>query len=334
MSARKLAVLLVALSLLLFGVWSGPRASMGTLEGMPDVGRDVDAYLAASERGIPDLRPGAAKRVVWRDSTERRRTGLALVYLHGFSADPHEVEPLMTDLGRTLGANVYFARLAGHGRSASAMGEVTVDDWLEDTAEAVAVGRRLGTHVILVGTSTGGTLATWAAMEPRLREHVSALVLLSPNFHPADPTSRVLLWPWGGWIARLVEGPERCSETHGVLHERYWTTCYPTRALLPMMALVEHVRTSELERVTAPALVAYVPGDRVVDARETQRAFGRLGSARKEIVPVEEPGDPDRHVPAGAALSPQSTDLVQTRIEAFIASLELSAEGGEGEDGK
>lgn len=330
MRRRRLTALLVALSVVVAGLLLGPRAPRGTLDEVPEVGNDVDAYLAAAEDGIPDLRPGSAKRVAWADSTERGRTEVALAYLHGFSADPHEVEPLMTDLGRTLGANVYFARLAGHGRSGDAMGEVTVDDWLEDTAEAVAVGRKLGGHVVLVGTSTGGTLATWAAMEPRLREHVSALVLLSPNFHPADPKSRVLLWPWGGVIARLVEGPERCFETHGALHERHWTSCYPVRALLPMMGLVEEVRTAELEGVTVPTLVVYVPGDRVVDARETERAYARLGSARKAIFPVERPGDPDRHVPAGAALSPESTRLVQTRIEAFLASLELSVEDGEG----
>jgi hypothetical protein len=43
-----------------------------------------------------------------------------------------------------LGANLYFARLKGHGRSGDAMLEGSVQAWVDDFAEAVAIGRRLG----------------------------------------------------------------------------------------------------------------------------------------------------------------------------------------------
>ena len=300
---------------------SGPRPRMGVLTEVPSVGENVEAYLAAAEADVPDIRPGAQKGVVWADPAARAPTPWSIVYLHGFSADRHEVEPLVGDLAAGMGANVFFTRLAGHGRDAAAMGEATVDAWLRDAAEAMEVGRAIGERVLLVGTSTGGTLALWVAGRPDLAEDLGALVLLSPNLHPRDRRSRLLLWPWGGLIARLLEGPERCFETHGDAHARHWTECYPTSALLPMMALVEAVRTSRLEDVRTPTLVIYVPDDQVVDPRETVIGFGRLRADVKALHAVQAPGDPEQHVPAGAVLSPGSTEKVRREIAAFIAGL-------------
>lgn len=294
---------------------------MGSLAAPPGVGEDVDAYLAAAEADVPNLRPGAQKAVVWADPALRAPTPWSIVYLHGFSADRHEVEPLVGDLATTLGANVFFTRLTGHGRDAAAMGEASVDDWLRDAAEAVEVGSAIGERVLLVGTSTGGTLALWVAARPDLSDDLGALVLLSPNFRPRDGKARILLWPWGGLIARLVEGPERCFETHGDAHARHWTECYPTSSLLPMMALAEAVRDSPLEDIHTPTLVIYVPDDQVVDPREIELGYARLGADVKVLHAVEAPGDPERHVPAGAALSPGSTEEVRRAIEAFLESL-------------
>lgn len=297
---------------------AGPRARVEGDWHVPEIGPDVDAYVRASEARVPDLRPGDGKRILWADTATHAPTPLAIVYLHGFSADPHEVEPLVSELVRDLGANAYFQRLAGHGRAAAAMGEVEADDWLSDAAEAVAVGARLGDRVILMGTSTGGTLAAWAALQPELERDVAAVVLLSPNFQPADHSTKMLLWPWGGLIARMVVGPERCFETHNAAQARHWTSCYPTSVLLPMMAIVEHVRTSDLEAARTPLLVAYAPDDRIVDTGEIRSAFERWGTPAKRLLAVATPGDPDRHVLAGDILSPHTTELVRAAILDFL----------------
>ena len=122
----------------------GPRPSVESEWVEPSLGPDLDAYIAASERNVPSLRPGDSKAVVWRDPGARERTEVSIVYLHGFSADRHEVEPLITDLAHDLQANIYFARLRGHGRDGAAMLEPSAADWLADTAEAIAIGGRIG----------------------------------------------------------------------------------------------------------------------------------------------------------------------------------------------
>ena len=94
-----------------------------------------------------------------------------------------------------MGANLFYTRLTGHGRDGYAMATATVRDWQNDGMEAVAIGRRLGRKIILVGTSTGGTLATWLAAQPSVAPMIHRLILLSPNFFPKNPMAAAALWP-------------------------------------------------------------------------------------------------------------------------------------------
>ena len=298
----------------------GPRPRVADAWTEPTPGPDLDAWLAGLEAGVPRLRAGEAKGVVWANPDARARTPLAVVYLHGFSADRHEVEPLVSDLARDLGANAFFTRLAGHGQDGAAMAEASVQDWMADAAEAVAVGARLGERVVLVGTSTGATLALWAAARPESVDRTAALVLVSPNLGLRDPSSRVLLWPWGGLIARAVAGAERCFEPENEAQALHWTNCYPTRALLPMAALVAHVRALDPGRVGAPTLVVYSRQDAVVDPTETERSLAGLGGGAPTFFLVEDSGDPAHHLIAGEIMSPRTTDRVRERILEFLDS--------------
>jgi len=316
--ARPTVRALLALALVAGLVLAGPRAHFDGGWVEPQIGRDVDAYLAAEEDGVADLRPGEAKSVVWIDPETRAPSPVSLVYLHGFSADRHEVEPLVTDLARDLAANAYFARLTGHGDGGRALGDATVADWLADAAEAVAVGARIGQRVVVIGTSTGGTLALWAAGQPEAADRIAALVLISPNLGPRDRAARVLTWPWGGLVARTVAGPERCFEAASAEQERHWTVCYPTRALLPMMALVEHVRAMDLRDIRVPTLLVYSTGDRVVDAGETQRLLATGAGSGPQVYVVEGSGDPQQHVIAGSIMSPGTTGAVRERVMGFL----------------
>lgn len=282
---------------------------------LPD---DLEAWLAASEAEVPALRPDATKTIVWADAATRARTALAVVYLHGFSADRHEVAPLPRLVAEGLGANVFYTRLTGHGRDGAALAEATVADWLADTDEALEIGARLGERVVLMGTSTGGSLATWAAAQRRWSGTLAALVLVSPNFGLRHPAAPLLTLPGGRLVARLLVGKERRFEPDNERQAHHWTVRYPSLALLPLMRLVRDVRALPLETVTVPVFVAYSKHDKVVSPRATRKTIARLGSPEVRVYRVEGDGDPSHHVVAGDILSPATTRPLANEILTFL----------------
>jgi alpha-beta hydrolase superfamily lysophospholipase len=269
---------------------------------------DLDGWLATREAVFTDITPGAQKQIVWAGAMGAK-TPLAVVYLHGFSATLEEVRPLPDDVAKGLGANLYYTRLAGHGRPGAALGDVVPEDWITDLDEALAIGHRLGDRVLLISTSTGGTLATLAAVDPARAQGLAGVVMISPNYRLRDTLAQTLLDApliryWGG----LVAGEERSFEPSGPEHAKWWTTRYPTAALYPMAALMRGVRAMDPSKATVPALFIASPEDRVVDPATTADIAARWGAAAQVEHPVlTAADDPWHHVLAGRVLSPTQT---------------------------
>lgn len=306
---------------LLFAI--GPRPLVEPPPAIAELPADLESHLRKSEAGFADITPGAEKQIRWAHA-DRRQTDLAIVYLHGFSATRQETAPLSDWLGEHLQANVFHTRLHGHGRSGVAMAEASAGDWLADAREALAIGQRLGRKVLVIGTSTGATLASWLALD-QPDAPVLAYVLISPNFAPRDSAASVLTWPWAEHFVPLLLGAEHQWQPHNEAQARYWSHRYPVQALLPMMALVKHVRAQPLEQIQAPLLVLYSPEDQVVSAPAIEAAFARFGSPQKKLLALADTQDPSHHVLAGDILSPRDTPRVQAAILDFIAALPESA---------
>jgi pimeloyl-ACP methyl ester carboxylesterase len=302
--------------------FAGPRAARDTtiVFDPAAIGDDPDAFLAAREAAVPGIREGLAKEIVWAFPASKARTPLAIVYIHGFSASKGEVRPLPDRVAEALGANLFYTRLAGHGQDGAAMGGATLKAWVNDVAEALAIGRRIGERVVVVSTSTGATLAAWAATEPALRGEMAGLVMISPNFGVRASGAGLLAGPWGLQIARLVAGSERGFEPLNDAQARLWTTRYPVEALMPMAAAVELGAGAPVEQATVPALFVFSDRDAVVRPDLTRQMAARWG-APHEILAVEESGDPSNHVIAGDALSPGTTGALAEAIVAWVGRL-------------
>ncbi|NNM32790.1 MAG: alpha/beta fold hydrolase [Gemmatimonadetes bacterium] len=281
---------------------------------------EVDPYLAGREARFEDLTPGTAKSVAWAGAPGAR-TPFAVLYFHGFSATSMEARPLPERMAERLGANLFRTRLTGHGRPGRALAEATAEDWLRDVAEAMEVGRAVGDRTVLLGTSTGGTLALWAATRPEWEDQIAAAVVISANLGPRDSRSRMLLWPWGGWLARAVIGPERSWDPLNPAQARFWTTRYPTEALLPMMALVHMVRGVPSSDLGAPVLSLFSTADRIVAAEDVHAWAAGLDESAWRAVEVVGSDDPDQHVLAGDILSPGTTEDVLGEIVGFLEAV-------------
>jgi pimeloyl-ACP methyl ester carboxylesterase len=273
----------------------------------------IEAGLADGESIFTDIRPGLAKEIVWADPAAKTRTALAIVYIHGFSASKGEVRPLPDHLAKALGANLFFTRLAGHGRSSNAMAEASVTDWQQDMCEALDIAALLGDKTLIVATSTGATLATWALSRPELAARVKGAVFLGPNFRIRGRGAFLLTAPFAQISARLILGRRRTFVPLNALHAAYWTTDYPVTALLPMASLVAQVRALHFEGIGTPTLFIQSPGDQIVDARQTSAVAARWGGAATMLDPGAV-GDPYAHVAAGDALSPKTTNRLASDI--------------------
>jgi pimeloyl-ACP methyl ester carboxylesterase len=304
------------------GFFSGPRVPVDTRITFDarSIGNDPDAYLAAEEAKIPGIRPGLQKQIIWASPATHEKTPLSIIYIHGFSASSGEIRPLPDLVARSLGANLFYTRLKGHGRNGDAMAEASVHDWVNDIAEALAIGKLIGDRVIVMATSTGGSLTTWAATKPELMDRVAGLVLFSPNYGVQAAGSGLLTIPWGKQIADMIVGKERSFETRNAKHAALWTTKYPTKALLPMEALTELARSAKVETIKVPALFVFSERDNVVRPDITEKMAKRWG-ARAETYIVESAGDPDNHVIAGDALSPENTAPLAKKAEDWIRTL-------------
>lgn len=319
---RKIILIVVALVVVLGLAFAlGPRVPADTriIFDPAAIGDDPDAWLAQREARFDDIRDGLQKEIVWA-SPPKARTALSLVYVHGFSASRGEAAPLTELVAEELGANVFYTRLAGHGRDGAAMADGSVNAWVNDLAEALAIGRAIGEEVVVIAMSTGGALAAWAASHPQLSEDVKGLVLISPNFQVKAGGSAMLTMPWGGQLAKLVIGPERSWEPLNEAHARLWTPRYPTEALLPMATLTKMARESDVENARVPALFIFSDADAVVDHSVTREIAARWG-APHEIETVAENGDPASHVIVGDVLSPSTTGPIAGRITAWIRAL-------------
>ena len=313
---------LLALIVIIAGILTfGPREPVDEAVKFDSasLGSDLDAYLKAREANIPELIQGAEKQIIWNDPATKSKTPISIVYIHGFSATLEEIRPTPDLIAKELGANLFFTRLKGHGRDGDAMAEPTVNDWFNDTAEALAIGRALGDKVFVVSTSTGGTFTTWAASKPELIQDVGGLINVSPNYGVNNPASALLTLGAARYWVPLLVGAQRSFEPSNAEHAKWWTEQYPTVALLPMARSVEFVNTIKFEDITIPSLFIYHPEDKVVRADITKSIAGRWGkntSASGQMHEIASSEDGHNHVIAGRIKSPSnSVPIAQKALE-------------------
>lgn len=313
------AGLFACLGVVLAAVATAPPALVNKAEA-PEIDGELDRWLDASERAVgrqTELIPDTEKRIRWHDGADRHKTLHAVVYLHGFSATRQEIAPVGERVADALSANLFETRLTGHGLIHDPLSGVRAEDWLEDASEALAIGAAIGEHIVLMGTSTGATLALAMAGHPSF-EAVDTLVLISPNFAPSDPSAEFLTWPGGPQLAWMIAGDTRSWTPRNASQARYWSTTYPMSAVIEMMRLVKFVRAKLPMQLEQSVLMLYSPADAVVDTARIRGAFEQLTGPHRQLVEIPESGDPSNHVLAGDIMSPQNNALVVDHIVGFI----------------
>ena len=315
----KVALALVVLVLVTYVL--GPKVAPLNLDKtLPTVTSDLaqlEREIQDKEASIQNIRPDNEARIIWADSVPTR-TEYSIVYLHGWSASQEEGDPLHMETAKRYGCNLYLPRLAGHGlMEEEPMLNLTADQLVQSAKEAIAVGKQLGKKVILMSTSTGGTLALPLAGGD---SDIAALVLYSPNIEIFDPTAKLLSKPWGLQLAQFVTGKDYHEfDNRNPIRDQYWTTKYRLEALTQLQALVDETMVEEtFKSVTQPVFLGYyykdaIHQDSVVSVSAMLDMFDSLGTAEEFKEKVAFP-DVGNHVIASYI---ESKDLESVRLETF-----------------
>lgn len=290
---------------------------------MPDELSHLDEYLAKSEAQFSDIVAGTEKVIRWQPGHEGEQTEFSVVYLHGFSGSHPTLAPAMDKVADGLGGNLFCARYAGHGRKEAdgfgkALGEATLQDWVDDTVEAMAIGRRLGKKMVVIANSTAAPIASWLASQG---DEPDFFVMWSPNFGVNGGKGEVLLRPWGKQFLAFKSGDTFGYESENIYgddHKKYATTIYPDRALLPMMAAIKLGRDADLGKVSCPTLCLYSKKDQVVSPEKIETYFGEFGHPGNQLIEILEVTHREKHVLAGDLMSPESTDEVVEATLKFV----------------
>jgi pimeloyl-ACP methyl ester carboxylesterase len=256
---KQIALLVVLVLVVIYALGPSPETPVFNVELPALTSNLVELQELVSQlENRPDIKPGNEARIFWANDTIPHKTAYVLLYLHGFSASRKEGEPVYQDFAKRYGMNTFAARLATQGLdTVDQMIDYRPERLWESAKQALAIAEKLGNKVIIMSTSTGGTLALkLAATYP---DKVHALINMSPNIRVKDANAWLLNKPWGLQIARIIFGSNfrHVTPTDSNYHD-YWYVDYRLESVVYLQELVESTMNSEtFEEVDCPVLTLY-----------------------------------------------------------------------------
>lgn len=316
----------IFLVVLIIVYFLGPQPSTpryyNELPAVPAEAVQLEKYVADHE-SKHKLKPDNEARIVWFNDSTKEKTEYAVVYLHGFSASQEEGNPVHREFAKKFGCNLFLARLAEHGvDTTNPLANYTAEkSWLS-AVEAYTIGKQLGRKIILVSTSTGGTLALKLCGE---FPDIVANIMMSPNIAINDPNAWLLNNHWGFQIAHLIVGKQRTVEDTTALYAKYWNNRYSTSSLVQLEELLEStMKESTFKKVTQPTLLLYYFKDKdhqdpVVKVSAMKRMFAQLGTPDSLKREVALPNT-ENHV-LGSPIKSKDVESVKSEVDKFAAEI-------------
>ena len=241
----------------------------------------LDSYITAME-APHKIKPNNQAKIIWADSSQSQ-TEYALVYLHGFSASQMEGDPVHQNIAKQFHCNLYLARLAEHGIDTTEdLMNLTADQYWESAKLAYAIGKQIGKKVILMSTSTGGTLALQLAS---VYPEIAGLILYSPNIEVFNPSAPLLDNPWGLQIGRAVLKSNYVDIKYkDSAYPKYWNSHYRIEGVVALQNLLESTMTeATFKKIHQPTLALYyykdeAHQDNVVKVKAIQKMMQQIAT--------------------------------------------------------
>ena len=280
--------------------------------------KDIDSLLDSQEKILRGLRPGTEKKVLWAQG-KGLKSITSIVFIHGFSSSRIEIDPVVNLIAAELNANVYFTRLRGHGQDGKALGETTYEQLLDDTIEAIKIGKSIGDEVVLIGCSTGCSLIHIAMSQD---QNIKAAIYISPNFGPKPIKGQALRIPGAKFLVPLVFGQEHSFVAKNDEYATCWTTKYPTKALFTIKTTVLAAHQVDHRAIKVPIIMWFSDEDKVVNAKWTRRIASMMGDNVTLHNPsLTEQDDSSSHGIIGDILSPSQTSVAVDKLLSWLVQI-------------
>ncbi|NEW85003.1 MAG: alpha/beta hydrolase [Mariniphaga sp.] len=304
----------------------GPKMPEPVLNAeLPVVTTNIGEFVSHLET-VEKVKPGNEAKIIWANDSVHAQTEYVLLYLHGFSASRMEGYPVNEDFPKRYGCNAYLARLASHGLvTENPLIDMTPYRLYESAKLALVIAQQLGKKVIIMGTSTGGTLALKLAAD--FPEMVYGLILYSPNVRIKQKASVLLSKPWGLQIAKLNFGGDFRVSSEDPTSEicKYWYCSYRAEGPVFLQQLVDVTMTEKVfAKVKCPLFFGYYfkdeqHQDETVEVKAGLKMFRQVGTpvSFKQAQAFPDAGS---HVIA-CSLTSKSVDAVAEGTYGFTESI-------------
>ena len=325
---KRSKILITAVFLVVLIYALGPRPKITEDKQLPKLEvsiENIETYIDQKERKVKGLKPDNESEIIWADQAGVK-TKYSIVYLHGWSASKQEGAPVHYRLAETFGANLYLPRLYAHGIEKQVpFEEMTADKLIQSAKEAIAYGQLLGEELILVSTSTGGSLALYLASEI---ENLKAVVLYSPNIQIYSPTAKILDNPWGAQIAKKIQGSDQFYPDVPQRRKPFWNDHYAVSALPELQAFLStHMNKATFKTVEEPLFLGYYykneeEQDKVVSVDAMLEMYEQIATpeSKKYKVAFSEAGN---HIIASPLASAAVEEVYQETAQFLINTVGL-----------
>src|SRR5699024_7878414 len=264
---------------------------MSNFSTLPDDLLELDGYIDRNE-SIHNLKPHTEAKIAWHHSKEPRQTDLSIVYLHGFKASHPEGHPVHRNIAKSLEANLYLSRLQEHGLvSACPLQHLTEQKLIQSARHAIAIGQKIGHKTVLMGTSTGGSLALYLAAQPELRKSIAAVILYAPLIRLYGLNDLLLKYKSLRNLFSHIPGKSYPLRSKGISEagERIWNKSYALQGALALGEFINRYMQPDLfSEISAPVFTGYYyknnqKQDRVISVNAIKWMIPHLGTPSANI---------------------------------------------------
>lgn len=276
----------------------------------------LDTYLDNQESQL-NLKEGTKAKIIW-NSQEPKQTEYAIVYLHGFRASHPEGDPVHKTVAKTFECNLFLSRMEEHGiKSEYPLLNLTKEKMIRSARFAFEIGRRIGKKVILMGTSTGGSLALYLASKPAYQKDIASLILYSPLIDFYGISTKFLTNKLSRKALAIIPGKKHLIKTKNTTfaEDKIWNKRYALAGALELGAFVENNMTTSLfKEVSHPTFVGYYyknkdNQDNVVSVSAIKKMAQNLGT-RTELLHISNFPEANNHVICSSLVSKSVDDVI------------------------